>query len=81
MHPQPRPFPVQLFLDLCAISPPELPLNFFGQHDSPSNLAESRYLRGRHDMNVVCYTCEGDTVHMCMSHTTYNRHVPCYTCD
>jgi len=45
MHPQHRPFTVQLFLDFYAISFPRWPLIFFGQHDSPSNLAESRYPR------------------------------------
>jgi len=29
MHPQPRPFTFQLFLDFCAIFFPEWPLNFF----------------------------------------------------
>jgi len=46
MHPQLRPFNVQLFLDFCVIFFPEWPLFFF-VHDSPSNLAESRYPRGR----------------------------------
>jgi len=43
MHPQLQPFNQQLFLDFCAISFPEWPPNFFGQHDLPGNLAESRY--------------------------------------
>jgi len=46
MHPQPRPFTVQLLLDFCEICFPEWPLNFFVLHDSPHNLAESRYPRG-----------------------------------
>ena len=43
MHPQPRPFTLQLFLDFHAIFFPAWPLIFFGHHDSPSNLAKSRY--------------------------------------
>jgi len=42
MHPQLRPFTAQLFLDFCAFFFPEWPLIVF-VHDSPSNLAESRY--------------------------------------
>jgi len=41
MHPQLQPFNLQLFLEFCAIFFPEWPLIFSGQHDSPSNLAES----------------------------------------
>jgi len=43
--PTPPPFTHQLFLDFCAIFSPEWPLIFFFHHDSPSNLAESRYPR------------------------------------
>jgi len=43
MHPKPRPFKLQLFLDFRAKIFPEWPLNFFCHHDSPSNLAECRY--------------------------------------
>jgi len=45
MQSQPRPFTAQLFVDFCEFFFPEWPLNFFGLHHSPSNLAESRYLR------------------------------------
>jgi len=38
------PLDLQLFLDFRAIFFP-WPLNLFFQHDSPSNLAESRYPR------------------------------------
>jgi len=40
MHPQPRPFNLQVFLDFCATFP-----QFSCQHDSPSSLAESQYPR------------------------------------
>jgi len=42
MHPQLRLFILQLFLDFCAFFSPKGP-SFFGHHDSPSNLGESRY--------------------------------------
>jgi len=45
MHPQHWPFTLQLFLDFCPNFFPERPLNFF-HHDSPINLAESRYPPG-----------------------------------
>ena len=45
--PTPPPYAQQLFLDFCEFCFPEWPLNFFCHHDSPSNLAESRYPRYR----------------------------------
>jgi len=42
MHPQLRLFTIQLFLDFRAIICLNSP-SFFGHHDSPSNLAGSRY--------------------------------------
>jgi len=43
MHPQPRPFTLQLFLDFLCNFFPRMAPQFFCHHDSPSNLAESRY--------------------------------------
>ena len=45
MHPPPRPFNPQLFLDFCVIFFTKWP-QFFWSHDSPSNMSESR--------NCVC---------------------------
>jgi len=44
VHPQLRPFKLQLFLDFSTNFFPEWPLIFFNHHDSPSNLAQSRVL-------------------------------------
>jgi len=43
-NPQPRPFTLHLFLNFCAIFSPN-GTSFFNHHDSPSNLAQSRYPR------------------------------------
>jgi len=46
MHPQLRQFTLQLFLDFRANYFPRMAHQFFGHHDSPSNLAKSRYPPG-----------------------------------
>jgi len=46
-----RPFTVQQFLDFYAIFFPQIAPHFFCLHDSPSDLAESRYPLMSRDIN------------------------------
>jgi len=52
MHPQPRPFTLQLFLDFWAIFSPDGPSIFF-VHDSPSNLSSPGSLGGTQHIGSV----------------------------